>query len=52
MMCGVCGDVIRFTGWVQLSLDESYSVWFTGAECLCGYSVYEAKVVESVHDEA
>ena len=51
-MCKTCGDVLRFTDWVQLALDDSHSVWFTGAECLCGYSIYEAFAVEGALDEA
>ena len=48
MMCDVCGDVIRFIDWVQLSLDDSHAVWFSVAECLCGYRIYEAFAVEGV----
>jgi hypothetical protein len=52
MMCKTCGDLLRFTEWIQLSLDDSHSVWFCGVECLCGYKIFEAFAVEGALDEA
>lgn len=49
MMCDTCGDLIRLTGWTQLTLDENHELWFTLSECLCGTFIMEAKAVEDVH---
>ena len=49
MMCMTCGDILRITGWTQLSLDETHDLWFTLAECLCGTTIMEAKAVEDVN---
>jgi len=47
MMCDICGDLIRFTGWCQLALDASTEVWFTAGECMCGYVIYEAMTLDT-----
>ncbi len=49
MICETCNDVIRFTEWTQLTLDEDHELWFTLAECQCGTSIVEAKAVQDVH---
>ena len=49
MICMACGDVIRITGWTQLTLDETHELWFTLAECLCGVEIMQARAVEDVH---
>ena len=47
-MCDTCGDVIRVTGWVQLTLDASHEMWFKVSECLCGVVDSDVEVRETV----
>lgn len=47
MMCDTCGDLIRYTGWQQLTLDNTHEVWFVAGECMCGYRIFEAMTVDT-----
>ena len=46
-MCDVCGDVVLFNDWVQMTLDDSHEMWFMSQECLCGVSLFSAFTVDT-----